>query len=116
MSRAWEIGKIGKSRDDSVADAQGFMDEEFYVFHFLHTLVQDDIVKRLVGKIGQAGFNVSVIDAQALFYAFIDRRLAEFDSLYLGPRSCTRSWRRSPLPHPRSKTRAPGEMMSQITW
>jgi len=52
------VGKVGKPDNNLGSDAQGLADDTINFFYFLHALIQNYIIKRIVRKFAQAVFDV----------------------------------------------------------
>ncbi len=79
------MSEIREAYDGSSPDPQRLPDELFDLFHFLHDLVQDYVIKGLVGVFRKTALEVPVVNAQPLFHAFRNCRVVRLDSLDLGP-------------------------------
>ena len=77
--------KIRESNDDFFPDAQSLLQDKIRIPDFLHTLVQDNVIERLIRVFGEPRIYIAVENAQPLFHALVDRLLVELDPLDPGP-------------------------------
>ncbi len=56
------MSKIGETHNDLPADSQCFLQYPIGFFHLLETLVEDDIIKELIGVVGQAMIDIIMKD------------------------------------------------------
>ena len=76
--------EIGKADDKLFTYAQRFLDDEIDLRHILHALIEDYIIKRLIGIFHQARFNITVEYAEALLDALVRSLIIELYPLHAG--------------------------------
>ena len=73
------MGKIRKTDNAPFTHAKHFSDDETGMTDFLEGLAEDHVIERLIGEIGEALINITVVDGEALADAFINLFFRDLD-------------------------------------